>query len=272
MVSVTVVMPANNAEATVLKAIESVRNQTFRNWELIVTNDGSTDGTAELCESAAASDARIRVLHSSTSEGAARARNRAIDRAAGRFIAFLDADDLWRPQKLLRQLQFMAETGAALTYTAYSVVGAEYEGNGAEIEIPGAVVSARPVATYASLSRHDYIGCLTAVYDRDKTGTVLMPDLRKRQDYALWLKILREKNSGAGLNEVLAIYRRGGVNSLSGNKLKTIPYTWKVHRQFEGRSRIQSLGNVTSHIGLSAAKHAGIAARSIYRRTTRHDR
>ena len=218
---VSVITPARNAAATLPATLASVAAQTLPDWEMLVADDGSTDGTAEIAAAAAARDPRVRPLPG-PHQGAAAARNRAIRAARGRYIAFLDADDRWRPEKLARQVAFMEREAVPFSFTAYRREDAAGRDLG--------LVRAPASVDHAALLRGNVIGCLTAVYDSAHFGRVEMPDLPLRQDYALWLQLLRGGGVARGLDEVLADYRVG-AGSLSASKLRAARGTWAVLRR-----------------------------------------
>ena len=219
--AVSVITPAWNAAATLEATIASVAAQTFPDWEMLVADDGSTDATAAIAAAWAARDPRVRPLPGPGREGPAGARNRAIRAARGRFIAFLDADDRWRPEKLARQLAFMAAEAAPFSFTAYRREDAAGRDLG--------IVHAPAAVDHAALLKGNVIGCLTAVYDSAHFGKVEMPPLPLRQDYALWLALLRPGGVARGLDAVLADYRVG-PGSLSAGKLRAARGTWAVLR------------------------------------------
>jgi teichuronic acid biosynthesis glycosyltransferase TuaG len=147
--------------------------------------------------------------------------------ANGRFIAFLDGDDLWLPEKLEKQVAFSLEKGAAITHSDYRLMDAEAK----QLE---KVIHAKPELTYGQMLDYNYIGCLTAMYDVEVIGEkVLMPEILKRQDYALWLRIMRRGHKAYAINEVLALYRTGR-KSLSSNKLDSAKYNFKLLTEIEG--------------------------------------
>jgi teichuronic acid biosynthesis glycosyltransferase TuaG len=225
--AVSVVTPVWNAEATLGQTVASVQAQTFPDWEMLLVDDGSTDGSRRLAGRLAAGDPRLRVLVQGGNTGAAAARNRAIRAARGRFIAFLDADDLWRPEKLARQVAVLA-AGRPLVFAAYRRIAAD--GRPLGIVRPPARVSR------TGLLKGNVIGCLTAVYDSDALGKVEMPPIARRQDYGLWLALLRRTPYAYGLPEVLADYRvRAG--SLSADKRAAARDTWALYRELEGLPR-----------------------------------
>jgi len=235
--AVSILTAVFNAEAPVGVAGASVGEQDFAEWEMILGDDASRGDSLALAEQLAAQDPRIRVLRAETNGGAARARNTALAMATGRYIAFLDADDAWLPGKLSQQVAFMQTKEAALSYTGFFRVR---DGAQRAVEVPKTV-------DYAALLKGNVIGCLTAMYDSHALGKVEMPDLRRRQDYGLWLKILRRGGRAYGLTEPLALhFQRAG--SLSSDKLRATLATWQLYRQVEGLSRRQAAACLTHHL------------------------
>ncbi len=232
-VAVTVLMPVHNAAATLRDAVGSVRGQSRGDWELILIDDASTDGSGALAQDLAGEDGRIRLLTLPHNQGAAAARNHGLALARGRYIAFLDADDLWHPEKLARQLDFLARTGAALSFTGYSRVAADGR-RIASVQVPDAV-------DHATLLRRNLLGCLTVIYDSARCGPVPMPGLRRQHDFALWLDLTRRFGPARGLNQDLATYRVA-PGSLSGSRLAAARDLWRVYRQCEGLSFLRTLG------------------------------
>ena len=221
---ITVVTPVHNAEEFLHACMESVLSQTHTNWEHILVDDCSTDNSVQIIKEYAGRDARIILLGLETNSGAGIARNTAIERSTGDYIAFLDSDDLWTPMKLQRQLSFMQENKYFFTFTSYRQI------NEQGLELPKRVV-ARERVTYKSALYKNPIGCLTAMYDVNFFGKQYMPAIRKRQDYALWLHLLK-KTDAYGLKDDLAIYRLR-TNSISSNKLSLLRYEWKIYREVE---------------------------------------
>ncbi|CAM5651787.1 glycosyl transferase [Streptomyces tanashiensis] len=233
---VSVVMPVYNSAATLGAAVRSVLSQTHSDLELLVTDDKSSDESMDLLMDFARQDERVKPESAPEQGGAGRARNLAITRAQGDYVAFLDSDDMWLPEKTERQIAFAAEGDAPLTFTSYFKMDADHAGESTDFVPNGRVVSAREHVDYQAMLVRDYIGALTAMYDRNVLGTRLMPEMRKRQDYALWLSIMRDGADARGLAEPLAVYRAHQAGSLSSNKLSLIPYNWELYREHEGLS------------------------------------
>ncbi|MBR9823323.1 glycosyltransferase family 2 protein [Salipiger thiooxidans] len=233
---VSVILPAYNAEAFLSRAMESVRNQSFPDWELLVVDDGSRDGTAALAEAAAASDPRIRAVISPRNAGAAAARNRGLAEARGRYIAYLDADDEWLPEKLSEQLAHLQATGASFGYCGFWRI---IRGQRRRIHVPAQV-------TRAELLYGNVIGCFTAIYDSSVLGKVAMPDFPLSHDYALWLDLL-ERGPAVGIDRPLAIYHRQ-ERSLSSNPWRSARGTWEVFRDHLQLSRGQAALCLGSHL------------------------
>ncbi|WP_346075860.1 MULTISPECIES: glycosyltransferase family 2 protein [Actinomycetes] len=230
---VSVVMPVYNSAATLGAAVRSVLTQTHSDLELLVTDDQSSDGSMDLLREFAEQDERVLPEPAPERGGAGRARNLAIQRARGDYIAFLDSDDMWLPEKTEKQLAFAADGDAPLTFTSYYKMDADYDGESTDWVPNGRVIRAREHVDYRAMLRRDYIGALTAMYDRNVLGMRLMPEMRKRQDYALWLSIMRHGADARGLAEPLAVYRAHQAGSLSSNKLSLVQYNWALYREHE---------------------------------------
>lgn len=222
--SVSIITPAFNASRTIGQTMQSAQAQTFQNWEMIVVDDCSTDDTCSIVEGYAVSDRRIRLLRQTANGGPARARNAALKAAVGRFVAFLDSDDCWLPEKLERQLSFMAANDIALSYTLYRRFKDGRQDVGPLVKLPSTF-------TYKNLLKKTGIACLTVVVDMDRTGPIEFSAIR-HEDYALWLKLLKRGFVAYGLMEDLARYRVSTA-SVSGNKLKSATWVWKIYRDAE---------------------------------------
>lgn len=221
MVQVSIIMPAFNTAEFIARSINSVLKQTFTKWELIIVNDCSTDSTVSIVESYL-TDSRIKLINNKENLGGAGSRNVAIEAAEGRYIAFLDADDIWFADKLNKQIAFMQQQNIGFSYTGYSTI-TEQDKVMDKIDVPSCV-------NFNKLLKHNYIGCLTAIYDTSFFGKIYMPLVRKRQDFALWLELLKRFDYAYGLKDNLGYYRiRAG--SLSASKIDAFKYYWRVLRQ-----------------------------------------
>ncbi len=229
---VSIITPVYNSEKYLEGTIHSVLQQTYKNWELWLINDCSSDNSDKIMQSFAAGDERIHAVTLDKNSGPAVARNKGIEMASGRFIAFLDADDIWKPEKLSVQIPFMLENNYALSYSHYDVI----DQNG---KLTGRTIFCPPVITYKKLLIENQIGCLTGVYDTEKTGKLFMPLIYKRQDYGLWLNILKTGITGHGIQQSLACYRKY-ASSLSGNKWGVLKYNWLLLRKYQGMNFISA--------------------------------
>jgi len=223
---VTVITPLYNAERFIERTIASIRSQTLRDWELIVINDGSSDGGPGIVERLAAEDGRIRMLHTGGRFGPGRTRNEGIGAARGKYIAFLDSDDLWLPEKLEKQIGLMEAEGLDFTFTAYKKIDAEDR-------ITSDVIPVPEKASLSSLLKTNYIGTLTAVFDRESLGRMTMNDFALQEDYSLWLNILKKTDRVAALQEPLSLYRVH-ADSISRNKFRSVKFQWKIYREHLG--------------------------------------
>lgn len=230
---VSIVTPTFNSDEFIRDAIVSVQRQTYQNWEMLVVDDASSDDTCKIVNEFVKSDERIKLMRQSVNGGAAIARNVAINVANGRFIAFLDSDDIWREKKLECQLALFKKTNAPLVYSGYEKIDQYGNRQGRIVTVPERI-------DYAGLLNATVIATVTAIYDTECVGRVLMPDIRKRQDYALWLKILRLGGEACAVMEPLA-YLRKRPGSVSSNKISAAKYVWKVYRDMEKLSISSSL-------------------------------
>jgi glycosyltransferase involved in cell wall biosynthesis len=229
--SVSIITPVHNASRYIGESIESVLGQSFSDWEMIIVDDCSTDNSVNIIQSFSDNDSRINLIQLSENSGAAVARNAAIGAAQGRYIAFLDSDDIWMPHKLATQLAFMQSNNYPFVYSAYGKIDEEGRVIG-HIGVPDKV-------SYSDLLKTCSIGCLTAIYDTAYFGKVTMPLIRKRQDFGLWLKLLKEVDFAYGIKDTLGQYRVRS-NSISSNKASTVTYTWRLYREIEKLSVIKA--------------------------------
>ncbi|MFG0875493.1 glycosyltransferase family 2 protein [Aeromonas media] len=227
---VSIIMPAHNSAATIISSIRSIQQQTYQHWELLITDDCSVDDTVSLVDKIASQDSRISLVVNDRNYGAGFSRNQSINRSKGKYIAFLDADDIWLPNKLSLQVEYMERTGALFTYTAYQKLSHE--------ELGGIVTVPKKV-THNQLLRGCVIGCLTAMFNAEVLGRQTMPLIRKRQDLGLWLKLLKICDEAHGIQEVLAQYRTD--TGMSQNKFNAASYQWRLYRDVVGLNLCQCL-------------------------------
>lgn len=226
---VSIITPLYNAENYITATLKSIKNQTYTHWEHIIVNDVSTDTSLQIVKDFAKKDTRIKVVTLSRNSGAAHSRNKATELATGDYIAFLDADDLWHPEKLEKQLRFMEEHNAAVSYTSYVHINEAGEPLGKRIK-------ALPELTYKKQHSNNYIGNLTGIYKASEIGKIIAPSIRKRQDWAVWLEAIKKSNRPAiGLQEDLAYYRVHEA-SMSSNKLNLVKYNFKFYNKYLGYS------------------------------------
>ena len=223
---VSIIMPSYNCGLFVEETIHSVLSQTYQNWEIIFMDDSSTDDTVRRVSELREKESRIRLFQNIINSGAAVSRNNALREAKGRWIAFLDSDDLWEPEKLEKQVKFMEENDYHFSYTCYT----EMNGDGNDT---GVIVSGPDRVTKTGMYAFCWPGCLTVMYDREKIGLIQIEDIKKNNDYAMWLKVCQKADCYL-LPEVLAKYRRGRCGSVSSHGIKTmIKWHYKLFRNAE---------------------------------------
>lgn len=225
---VSIITPAYNAAKFIEETIRSVQYQTYSNWEMLIVDDCSKDSTIAIVEAIAKTDKRIRLIKHEMNKRASGARETALKAANGRFIAFLDSDDIWLPEKLMRQLKFMEETFAPLSYTSFRRISEDGNTLGRNIAIPSKL-------NYKQLLGNTAIATSTAIIDKEKTGSFEITHTYY-DDFALWAMLLKRGLHAHGLQEDLMRYRVVN-NSLSRNKGKSSLHVWNAYRQVEHLSR-----------------------------------
>lgn len=236
---VSIIMPSFNTGKYIGESIKSVLAQTYKNWELIIVDDGSTDNTEEVVK--AFDDDRIIFVKNEQNSGAAVSRNRALALAKGRWIAFLDSDDIWEKTKLEKQIAFMIKNDYHFSYTSYREI--DIDGNDL-----GLVVNGPKKITKTGMYNYNWIGCLTAMYDAQKVGLIQIKDIKKRNDYAIWLKVI-QKTDCYLLNEELAFYRRGRQGSISTHSYKAlIKWHYKLFNYAEEMGALRSIINTARNL------------------------
>ncbi len=246
---VSVITPCYNSSRFISQAIESVLAQTYKNFEMIIVDDCSTDDSVGVVEEYLGKDCRIKLIKLEKNGGPAIARNIAIEAAKGGYIAFLDSDDIWLPEKLEKQIKFMKECDVILSYSSYYLINE----NGDDIGL----FLTKERATYRELLKSNYIGNLTAIYDAGRIGKQYMEVVQRRQDYTLWLKILKAELLAEGILEPLAKYRRHR-NSISSNKLKAAHSQWNVYRNIEKMSLHKCIYYFINYIYYGSIKYKKI--------------
>lgn len=235
---VSIIVPVYNANKYIEATVLSVVAQTYENWELLLVDDGSTDGSGETIKRLAGEDStgRIKVLFPAEHGTAARARNYGLKHASGRYIAFVDADDLWEKDKLLKEMSFMKEKKAGFVFTGYEFADANGVGTGKVVKVPETL-------NYRQALKNTTIFTSTVLIDTEivDKSLVNMPEI-KSEDTATWYQILRNGHLAYGLNENMVKYRRV-ANSLSSNKLEAIRRIWNLYRKAEKLSVIYSAYN-----------------------------
>ncbi len=227
---VSIIMPAYNALPTIDASIQSILNQTYPNWELIITDDGSQDGTRSYLE--VINDPRIKVFFNHKNSGVAQTRNHCLNHASGRYVAFLDADDLWTTKKLEIQLSQMIQKKAYFSASSYAII----DQNGTSLHRYLFVTND---ITLDEMLRGSKIGCLTVMIDRSVTGDFTMPNVR-HEDYVTWINLMLKHGSILGIKEVLAEYRTFG-ESVSSNKLQTAGWQYDIYRKYYNYSHLKSM-------------------------------
>lgn len=228
---VSIITPSYNSSDFIVETIEAIEAQTYMNWELLITDDCSNDNSCEIIERYARKDNRIKLFRLEQNSGAGVARNFSIKIAQGRFIAFCDSDDCWYPKKLEKQLAFMIDHEYDFSYTSYDTCNEKGD-------LIGCVKCLHQLS-YLTLIRDNGIGCLTSIYNAEKIGKMYMPTIRKRQDWGLWLNIIKKTKYAYGLQDRLAIYRIRR-DSISSNKISMLRYNFNLYHQVEGFSAITS--------------------------------
>ena len=229
---VSIITPSYNSSKFIKDCVASVFSQTYKNWEMIIVDDCSKDNSKEIISELSTKDKRIKPIFLEKNVGAAEARNAAIRKSKGKYVAFLDSDDLWNPKKLEKQLSFMCENDIAFSYTNYQFMSE----NGANLSN---IILAPKKMTYDSYLKNTIIGCLTVIVDREKSGEFEMPNIRSSHDMALWLLIMKRGFSAYGLDENLARYRIVSTSN-TASKWHAAKDVWKVYRQVEKLSFIYS--------------------------------
>lgn len=230
---VSIIIPTYNTEKFIGLTIQSVQNQTYQNWEMILVDDASTDQTVKIINDFAEKDNRIKLYKLEKNSGNGIARNLALEKATGKYIAYLDADDLWFPMKLEKQIRFLKDNNLPFTFSFYDCIDEEGNNLNRRVEAPLNL-------TYNQLFFCNYVGNLTAIYDADYFGKIVIEATQKRQDWRLWLTILKQIQETKPVPEPLAFYRIR-KDSISSSKFKLIKHNFGVYRDFHGFNFVSSI-------------------------------
>lgn len=236
---VSVIMPAYNCADYIEQSIRSVLEQSYSNFEIVITDDASTDNTVDVIRSMIREDGRIRLYSLEKNSGAAIARNNSVTQAQGEFLAFLDSDDIWTRDKLEKQIGVMREKGYAFTCTSYGKI--DSQGNR-----QNKVVTCKDKYDYKGILK-DCPGNSTIIYNCASLGKVYGPDIRRRNDFALWLQVIKKAEVCHGISEILG-YHRVREGSISVNKRKLVRYQWDVYRKIEHLGFFRSAYYLTGKI------------------------
>ncbi|MEK5585137.1 glycosyltransferase family 2 protein [Paenibacillus sp. FSL P2-0536] len=229
---VSVITPAYNSEKYIKECMESLINQTYQNWEMIIVNDNSTDNTKDIVEEYIKKDPRIKLYNEQVNSGAAAARNKAINESKGRFIAFLDSDDTWKFNKLERQIPFMLNNNYGFTFSSYENMSDRPNRQKKIYRAPNKI-------NYEQYLKNTIIGCLTVILDKEVLGEIRVEE-GFLEDVLTWMKYLKEGHTAYGLDENLASYRITG-NSVSSNKFKNSIRYYNCLREKQKLSILKSI-------------------------------
>lgn len=230
---VSIITPSFNSDKFIAETIRSVLNQTHQNWEMIIVDDCSIDTTISIIEQYVINDSRIRFFQLEKNSGAGIARELALSKANGDYISFLDADDLWKPLKLEKQLQFLKENKTPFTFSFYDCIDEEGNSLNKMVEAPRNL-------SYRQLFFCNYVGNLTGIYEVNYFGKIAISSTRKRQDWIVWLTILKKIRKAKPVPESLAFYRIRD-NSLSASKVDLVKHNFAVYRSFHGFNYVSSM-------------------------------
>lgn len=229
---VSIIMPAYNSAKYIAESIESIQAQTYRNWELLIVDDCSIDDTVEIIREYASKDKRINLSQNIKNSGAAVSRNHALQLAKGKWIAFLDSDDVWLPEKLEKQIAFMKANDFKFSYTDYRI-----RLNGKWMPY---INTGPEVVTKAKLYCYCYFSTITVMYDREYIGLIQIADIKKNNDYAMWFQVI-EKTPCYRLPECLSYYYKHDNSISSGSKIKLIKHHYIMYRKALGKTKVVSV-------------------------------
>jgi glycosyltransferase involved in cell wall biosynthesis len=243
---VSIILPLYNAEKYISETIRSVLQQSYKNWELIVIDDCSTDKSQKIVKDFQRNENRINLIHFEENKGVSEARNKGIEIATGKYIAFIDSDDYWKNSKLEKQINFMKDNNYYFSYTSYEMIDHKGIKLGRKVEVPEKL-------DFNSLLKGNNIGCFTVMIDRNEINSIKMPKI-KHEDFATWLNILRRGYNAYGLKENLGFYRITS-DGLTSNKLNSAIWTWKIYKDHLEFSFLKTSYYFLFYIYNSISKH-----------------
>lgn len=246
---VSIITPMYNSEKYISEMIESVLKQTYKEWELIIVDDCSTDNSYKIVNRYVNIDSRIRLIKLESNKGPSDARNVGIKNSNGRYIAFLDSDDLWKKNKLEVQINYMISNNEAVTCTSYEILSEGLEKKYGIFYVPNKI-------TYEKMLKRNYFSCDTVIIDRNKINNYYMEYYERHEDYVTWLKIIKQVEYASGIKEVLATYRVYD-NTRSSNKISNIIPQFKIYYNIEKLGLIKSLYYLVFVCSMSLIKYRG---------------
>lgn len=221
---VSIITPTYNSAKYIEQTIQSVQKQTYKKWEMILVDDCSSDNTVQIIQHFIEEDHRIHLIQLNKNSGAGIARNTALSAAKGRYIAFLDSDDLWKPEKLTQQIDFMQRENVPFTFSFYDCIDEAGNSLYKRVEAPQNL-------SYRQLFFCNFVGNLTGIYDTNYFGKIAISSIRKRQDWMVWLTILKQIKIAKPVAESLAFYRIR-KDSVSSSKFNLLQHNYAVYNKF----------------------------------------
>lgn len=247
---VSVITPMYNGEKYLTEMIDSVINQTYSNWELVIVDDYSTDNSCKIVEEYVKQDSRIRLIKQKKNAGPAEARRVSIKNAKGKYIAFLDCDDIWMPEKLEKQIGYMESNGVTVTCTSYHIGSEDCKVIHKEFIVPKLI-------NYKMLLKQNYLSCDTVVINKEAVREISIESYKKHEDYITWLRLIKQVNEVHGIRDSLAVYRMRN-NSRSSGKVDSAFQIWKVYKEKEKLNSISATIYTLYYIVNGVLKYQGM--------------
>lgn len=233
---ISIITPTFNSQDFIGEVYKSIKNQTYTNWEWVITDDCSTDDTYDVISKLSKQDPRIKVFKNDINSGAALTRNNSIVKSCGNYLAFIDSDDFWCCDKLEKQLEFMESNCIDFSFTAFELI----DGNNNKLNVTVDSNQISPLSYEDMLRKKATLGCSTVMLRREAFTDISMPNIRTGQDYALWLKLLKSNVLAYPFSSILTHYRIL-PDSISRNKFKKAKRQWEIYRRIECLPLLKSL-------------------------------